>query len=179
VEEASHDLLPGAALSQNHHRRVGDRGPPALLDLLEHGGASALRLVRFPQCLEPSTQRLHLLLQRGLGQGALDHQQQVVPFERLLQVIECAVAHGEHRAFHRPEGREKDDAQFGVGLAQPPENLLARHPRHTHVEQHQVRRFRQGRFQALERVLKSRHGRLGRPQHALDILAHRGFVVDH
>ena len=136
--------------------------------------------VGLAQRLQPAFQRLDLVLQRGVGERPLHHQQQILALERLLQVVECAVAHGQHRALHRAEGGEKDDGQAGMRLVQPREDLFARHPGHPHVQQHQVGRIRQSLGQALRRDPRNAvHGDAGQPQHALDVLAQRGFVVDH
>ncbi len=96
--------------------------------------------------------RVTSLLQRGVGERPLHHQQKIVALERLLQIIECAVAHGQHRAFHRSERGEKDDGQAGMRLVQPREDLFARHPRHAHVQQDQVGRLGKSIRQALRRI---------------------------
>ena len=96
------------------------------------------------------------LLQLGVGERPLHHQQQVLALEGLLQVIEGAVAHGQHRALHRTEGGEEDDGQSGMGLMQPGKDLFARHARHAHVQQHQVGRVGQAFGQALCRVDENR-----------------------
>ena len=152
---------------------------PGLFGQFQHDGAAALGMVGFAERLQPSFQPVDLLLQVGVGERPLHHQQKIFPLERLLQVIECAVAHGQHRALHRSERREKNDGQAGMRLVQPREDLLARHPRHPHVQQHQVGRLRERVRQALDRIRVGRHGGLGKLQHPLNVLTHRRLVVDH
>ena len=64
-------------------------------------------------------------------------------------------------------------------LVQPRKDLFARHARHAHIEQHQVRRVGQALGKPLHRVYKDCTPASRQAQHPLDVLAQRGFVVDH
>jgi hypothetical protein len=64
-------------------------------------------------------------------------------------------------------------------LMEPREDLLARHPWHPHIQQHQVwglgERIRQG----LERIRVGHYGGVGELQHPLNVLSHRRLVVNY
>jgi hypothetical protein len=130
------------------------------------------------ESLQTAFQRLDFPLQLGVRQRPLDNQQQIFALEGLLQVVEGAVAHGQYRALHRPEGGEEDDGKSGMRFVQPRKDFFSRHPRHAHIQQHQIRRVGQAFGQSLGRIHEDRNRRARQPQHPLDVFTQRGFVVD-
>jgi hypothetical protein len=138
-----------------------------------------LGLFGFAERLQPSFQPLHFLRQFGVRERPLHQKQKIFPPKRFLQVIECAVAHGEHSALDRSEGGENDDGHAGMRLVQPRKDLLARHCRHAHVQQHQVGGMSEGIRQALNRIRIGGLGDFGKLQHALNVLAHRRLIVNY
>ena len=104
MDETGSHLLAGAAFPQNHHCGIGGRRTATFLHLVQHGRAACLSCIRLTQGLKPSRQLFYLVLKTGVGEGPLHHQQQILALEGLLQVVEGAIAHRQHRALHRAEG---------------------------------------------------------------------------
>ncbi len=116
VQRAGEELLAGAALAFEQHRRVGRRrtvkrdGDGGELRIFTDNlrRASALRELRFEQDVFGR--------QPALRERALDHQQQVIGVDRLGQEIERAFLHRRHRVLNAAERRHHDDRQLGIEL---------------------------------------------------------------
>ena len=113
-----------------------------------------------------------------MRQRPLYNQKQIFALEGLLEEVECAVAHGKHSALDGPKRRQEDDGECGISFVKASKDLFSRHSRHPHIQQDKVRRVRQALGESLFRVREDSNQRSGLPQHALNVLAQRGFVVD-
>ena len=116
--------------------------------------------------------------QLGVGKRSLHYQQQFFALEGLLQIIERAIAHRQHGAFHRPEGGEEYDGKSRMRFMQPRKNLFSRHAGHAHIQQNQVGRVDEAFCECFRGVNEDIDRRTGQSQHPLDILAQRSLVVD-
>ena len=177
MDEARHHFLAGAAFSQNHDCCVGRSGTTRSFKLLLHGGTVALNGVGLAQILQALPERGHLLLQFVLRQPPFHGQQKILPLERLLQIVECAVSHRDYRAFNGAESRQENHANVRVSFMQPRENLLARHLWHLYIEQQQVGRLTQRLLKAQFRVSERFDHDVAALQHPLDVFAHGRLVI--
>ena len=116
VQAAREQLLAGAALAFEQHRRVGGRGAVQLLQHL----AERRVLADDPRRAAPLGQ---LLLQQDvLGQhaplrdGALHHQQQVIGIDRLGEKVRRPLVHRGHGVLNAAVRGHDDHRQLGVEL---------------------------------------------------------------
>ena len=80
-----------------------------------------------------------LLLQVEVGQRVAQHHENPVGVERLFEDFKGAELGGFHRRANRGVAADHDHDCGGVELSDSLERLHAVHPRHLHVEEHEVR----------------------------------------
>ena len=140
------DGLGGDLLRHLHHRAHPRRGPQ------HHGPAD----VRGLDVVQP----LQLAARAELGQRLSYPGDQFGRGEVLGNVIEGAGVHRLHRDCDVLQHRAHDHADIGMALPHDPQRFQAAHPRHLHVEQHQIEG---GGAHALQRLLaRGSHRRLPR-----------------
>src|SRR6185312_16135189 len=122
VQHARHHVLAGAGRTTHQHATAGAGDALDLLAELAHGMRDADQLLvtagAQPQLLDLAPQPRRL-------DGALDHQQQAVGFERLLDEVVGADLDGGDGGLDRAVAADHDDGQIGQLAADDLENLDA------------------------------------------------------
>ena len=133
-----HELLarPALALDEDGRARRGGR-PDELEDRL-HDLASADDGAEAELPLELAAEADVLVLQPLVVQSPFDGHQQLVMFERLLDVVESPVFHGLDGRFDRGIGRDDDDLGAGVDAPDGLQDLDALQPGHQQIEEEHV-----------------------------------------
>ena len=116
VQRSRKQLLAGAALAFEQHRRVGRRRA-----MQRHGDLLQLRI--FADDLRRAAALRQLLLQQDvlgrqppLRERALDHQQQMIGIDRLGEKVERAFLHRRDRVLNAAERGHHDDRQLRIEL---------------------------------------------------------------
>ena len=154
VQRAGHQLLAGAGLAVDQHRRGGGRGLlDQAVDIL-HGPAAADQPTHAPDVLHASPQDRDLVQGSGPVEGLLDQQPEPVQIHRLRQVVVSALSHRAHRGIDRRPPGEDDDRHPRHLLLQRAQEGEAVHVRHHEIGDDErgahVRRFIE-RFPSLGR----------------------------
>ena len=138
MDRAGHELLarPALALDEDGRARRGGR-PDELEDRL-HDLASADDGAEAELPLELAAEADVLVLQPLVVQSPFDGHQQLVMFERLLDVVESPVFHGLDGRFDRGIGRDDDDLGAGVDAPDGLQDLDALQPGHQQIEEEHV-----------------------------------------
>ena len=139
VQRAGEQLLAGAALAFEQHRRVGARRALQRDRHLLQPRVFADDLRRATPCRKLLTQQEILGRQAPLRERALDHQQQVIGIDRLGEKVQRAFPHGRHGVLNAAERGHHDHRHLGIELlggTQHTEPITVRQPE---VGQHDAR----------------------------------------
>ena len=150
VDGPGDQLLAGPALALEEDRAPGRGGR---LDQLEDGlhGLALADDVGEAEALAELVLEADVLVLEALAlEGLLEHEQEIVVLEGLLDVVEGADLHGRDGRLDRAVGGDDDDGRQRVDPLDPPQDLDPVHPRHEEVEQDDVEGL--GR-ELLERLL--------------------------
>ena len=138
MDRAGDQLLAGAALAGDQHRRggAGDLRDERL-ELL-HRRVAADDLVAIVRPLELGAKERDLALERPPLERAASERQQLFLLERLREVVERAELHGGHRGPHGLDGGDQDDLDPFVDRLDALEHFDPVHAGQSDVEQHEV-----------------------------------------
>ena len=156
MERARHQLLAGAALALNQHRRAARRRAGDQIEDRLHLRAAADDLVEAVRARpQPVAQLAVLAHEPAALDGVAEHGQHFVVLERLREVVERALLGRRDGAFDRAERRDHDDRQLVVQAPDVLEHLDAVLVGQHEVEQHGV----DGRLAERVEALLGRRGR--------------------
>ena len=180
MNELREHLLAGAALPDEHHRRIRRRDLAGQLDgrakrprRPEEGHAAAVA-VRLDELLA----RAELLaLQHHRMRGAAEHEMEVRSGKRLGQVVPRPRAQRFDVRCHAGVSRHHDDERLGVRLESGLEDLDAGHGRHVQIEHDDVEARPLHHLDGFVAATAARHGVAFDLQHARASFAQRAIVV--
>jgi hypothetical protein len=175
VQRAREHVLARSALAEQQHRDVGLGGAPRRVERVLHRLGRRLEQRRVAEC---AAQRAVVAAQPRDLERALHEQAHLVERERLHEVVERALAHRLDRARDRRVGRHQHDHRVGPPPAQLAQQREAVHPRHAHVAEHEVERFRSASRSASRAVLGDHHPVAEPREIRLEMAADVLLVVD-
>jgi len=153
MDRLGHDFLAGPALALDKDRRIRRRDSPHQPDHFLDGGILSDYALDLEGAFQAPLQELIFLLQvrefRRLGHS----RHEFLAIGRLLEVVERARLHRLHDAVGRAVRGQHHHLAGRIGAAHFREQLLARHPRHHEVRQHDVETRQR---QQLDRALADR-----------------------
>ena len=179
VDRPRHQLLARAGLAEDQHRADRLRHVADQLEDVVHPRALAQDGVERELLVQLLAQLRHLVLQRPLAQGALDHQPEVLQVDRLGEEVDGPQPHRLHGLLDGAEARGDDHVGRQPALLHLLEQLQAVDPRHLQVgDDHAVGALGQ-RLQRVAAVGRGIHREagVGLEEH-LDLLAGRLVVLD-
>ena len=136
VQGLGDQLLAGARLPGDEHRRLGGGDVADHLEEFLHGRRSAddggVECRPLLGCLLPAGRHLAVV------HRAQQRQAQPVEVERLGEVVVGPLAHGLDGVLHRRVGGHDDHRQARLHGVDAAEGLVAVHARHAHVHEHRV-----------------------------------------
>ena len=117
--------------------------------------------------------------QSAVGQGALDHLQQLLGLERLFQVVVGARLHRLDDPLARAVGGQHDHRQVGPVPLDPLQDLDAVESGHPDIQEHDIDPFAPQDLQCLLPVGCLQDLQIRSAEQVTDVLPHGGFVVDN
>ena len=137
MDGAGHQLLAGAALAQDQHRRIGGRHAVHEAQHLLHSRAAGDDAL-VARLVELGAHDHVLAHQAGLLGRLADQDVELLDARRLGQVVVGAELHGLDRGGHLLEAGHDDDLWGLREILQLAQHLDALDVRHPHVEQQHV-----------------------------------------
>ena len=139
VDRVGDQLLTGAALARDHHRRLAGRDLIHDLEDALHRRADTDDVVRRHPIANACAQLAGLAAELLLLEHLVEHDEELVEVERLGQVLGGTRAHRIDRRGHRAERRHHDDGGGVLHRAQLLDQLDPVHPGHLEIGHHDVR----------------------------------------
>ncbi len=180
MQRVGDQLLAGAALADDEHRRLGRRHQAHLLEEHLHLRRAADDALEPETLVELLVELDDLLLELALLELREDALAELVEVDRLGQVVVGADPHRLDGGLDRAEAGDQDDREVEPALADLVQEAEAVEPRHAQVADRELRGV--GLLQQLERpagVVEGAHDESG----ALDGQGHRlaraGFIINH